>query len=60
MLKLKLQSWPPDAKSQLTGKDPDAGKDGGQEGKGMTEDAKKTSRVLLQHVLKPESASMAL
>ena len=38
MLKLKLQSWPPDAKSQLTGKDPDAGKDGGQEGKGMTED----------------------
>ena len=38
MLKLKCQSWPPDAKSQLTGKDPDAGKDGGQEGKGMTED----------------------
>ena len=29
--------WPPDAKSQLIGKDPDAGKDGGQE-KGMTED----------------------
>ena len=28
MLKLKLQYfWPPDAKSQLTGKDPDAGKD---------------------------------
>ena len=27
MLKLKLQIlWPPDAKSQLTGKDPDAGK----------------------------------
>ena len=25
-------------KSQLTGKDPHAGKDGGQEGKGMTED----------------------
>ena len=23
--------WPPDAKSQLTGKDPDAGKDWGQE-----------------------------
>ena len=23
--------WPPDAKSYLTGKDPDAGKDGGQE-----------------------------
>ena len=30
--------WPPDAKSQLIGKDPDAGKDWRQEGKGMTED----------------------
>ena len=29
---------PPDAKSQLTGKDPDAGKDWGQEEKGVTED----------------------
>ena len=29
--------WPPDAKS-LTGKDCDAGKDWGQEEKGMTED----------------------
>ena len=28
--------WPPDAKSQLTGKDPDAGKDWGQEKKGVT------------------------
>ena len=28
--------WPPDAKSQLTGKDPDAGKDWGQEEKGTT------------------------
>ena len=27
MLKLKLQHWPPDGKSQLTGKNPDAGKD---------------------------------
>ena len=27
MLELKLQLWPPDVKSQLTGKDPDAGKD---------------------------------
>jgi len=30
MLKLKLQVpilWPPDVKSQLVGKDPDAGKD---------------------------------
>ena len=30
--------WPPDAKSWLTGKDPDAGKDWGQKEKGMTED----------------------
>ena len=29
---------PPDAKSWLTWKDPDAGKNGGQEDKGMTED----------------------
>ena len=33
--------WPPDAKSWLTGKDSDAGKDwGGQEEKGTTEDDK--------------------
>ena len=30
--------WPPDVKSWLTGKDPDAGRDGRQEEKGMTED----------------------
>ena len=30
--------WPPHAKSCLIGKDPDAGKDWGQEEKGMTED----------------------
>ena len=30
--------WPPDMKSWLIGKDPDAGKDWGQEEKGMTED----------------------
>ena len=30
--------WPPDAKSCLTGKDPDAGRDWGQEEKGTTED----------------------
>ena len=30
--------WPPDVKSQLTGKDPDAGKDWRQEEKGATED----------------------
>ena len=30
--------WPHDAKNWLIGKDPDAGKDWGQEEKGMTED----------------------
>ena len=30
--------WPPDAKSQLVWKDPEAGKDWGQEEKGTTED----------------------
>ena len=30
--------WPPDGKSWLIGKDPDAGKDWGQEEKGATED----------------------
>ena len=30
--------WPPDMNSQLTGKHPDAGKDWGQEEKGVTED----------------------
>ena len=30
--------WPPDAKSRLIGKDPDAGKDWRQEEKGVTED----------------------
>ena len=32
--------WPPDVKSWLTWKDPDAGKDWGQEEKGTTEDEK--------------------
>ena len=32
--------WPPHAKSELIGKDPDAGKDWGQKEKGMTEDEK--------------------
>ena len=36
MLKLKLQSF--DHLSQLIGKDPEAGKDWGQEEKGTTED----------------------
>ena len=30
--------WPPHAKSCLVAKDPDAGRDWGQEDKGMTED----------------------
>ena len=30
--------WPPDEKSWLIGKDPDAGRDWGQEEKGTTED----------------------
>ena len=30
--------WPSDVKSQLIGKDPGAGKDGGQEEKGVTDD----------------------
>ena len=30
--------WPPHAKSSLIGKDSDAGRDWGQEEKGMTED----------------------
>ena len=30
-------SWPPDAKSRVTGKDPDAGKDWGQEKKVIRE-----------------------
>ena len=30
--------WPPHAKSRLTGKDPESGRDWGKEEKGMTED----------------------
>ena len=37
MLKLQIL-WSPDVKSRLIGKDPDAGKDRGQEEKGVTED----------------------
>ena len=38
VLKLKLQYfWPPDVKSRLIGKDPEAGKDSGQEDKRVTE-----------------------
>ena len=38
MLNLKLQYWPPDAKNQLIGKDPDAGKDWRQKEKEAAED----------------------
>ena len=38
MLKLKLILWPPNAKNSLIGKDPDVGRDCGQEEKGTTED----------------------
>ena len=38
MLKLKLQYWSSDAKSQLIRKDLDAGKDREQEEKGETEE----------------------
>ena len=38
MLKLKLQYWPPHAKSWLIGKASDAARDWGQEEKGTTED----------------------
>ena len=38
MLKLKLQYFDADAKNWLIWKDPDAGKDWGQEKKGATED----------------------
>ena len=39
MLKLEAPIlWPPDAKSQVIGKEPDAGKDWRQEEKGVRED----------------------
>ena len=37
MQKLKPQLFAPDVKNWLTGKDPDAGKDGGQKEKRVTE-----------------------
>ena len=41
--------WPPDAKNWLTGKDPDAGRDWGQEEKGMTEDMTEDEMVGWHH-----------
>ena len=48
--------WPPNAKSQLTGKDPDAGKDRRQEDKRMTED----ELVRLYHRLNGHDFEQAL
>ena len=45
--------WPPYAKSQLTGKDPDVGKDWRQEKKGVTED----EMIGWHHWLKDRSLS---
>ena len=43
--------WSPDVKCQLIGKDPDAGKDWGQEEKGMTEDGMVAYKQLKQFYL---------
>ena len=47
---------PPDVKSQLTGKDPDAGKDWEKEGKGVTED----EMIGWHHQLNPHEFEQAL
>ena len=39
MLYISLKLYPPDVKSLLVGKDPDAGEDWGQEEKGAAEDS---------------------
>ena len=49
-LMLRLETpilWPPYSKSWLIGKDPDAGRDWGQEEKGTTEDVWKMRKILL-------------
>ena len=38
--------WPPDAKSQLIGKDPDAGKDWELEEKGVTQDERTVAQIM--------------
>ena len=51
--------WPPDVKSQLNGKDPDARKDWGQEEKGMTDsitDSVDISLSKLQEMVKDREA----
>ena len=56
--------WPPHVKSQLIGKDPDAGKNWGQEEKGMTEvrwhhDSMVMSLSKLQEMVKDREAWLA-
>ena len=48
--------WPPDLKSQLTEKDPDAGKDKKQKEKGMTEDEMDMSLSRLQELVMDREA----
>ena len=59
--------WPPNAKSQLIGKDPDAGEDWGQEERGETEDqmldgiinSTDLSLSKLQEIVKDKDGSLA-
>ena len=53
MLKLKPILWPPHVKSLLIGKDFDAGRDWGQEEKGMTEDE------MVDGITKPMDVSLS-
>ena len=48
--------WPPDLKSQLTEKDPDAGKDKKQKEKGMTEDEMDMSLSKLWEMVEDRAA----
>ena len=48
--------WPPDSRKQLIGKDPDAGKDWGQEKKGTAEDEIVVSLSKLQELLMDREA----
>ena len=48
--------WPPDLKSQLTEKDPDAGKDKKQKEKGMTEDEMDMSLSRLRELVMDREA----
>ena len=52
--------WPPDAKSWLIWKDPDAGKDWGQEEKGTTEDEMDVSLSELREIVMDRKAWRAV